>query len=690
MKDPLKPRDKITQKMSCDGLIEVNETKETAERISRREQETDFSKQPEQATQDTAAQLTPDNPISTPLTPYSTFQKPDTGKTERVMEHIGAAQTRQASKNAVRRAQKEAAANVKTSRLQFAAEELSNPELEAYIRKSQKAADNLDAARAALPKEKVLVKERVFEEATGKGKTRLHFEEREKPMPNGKHHKNPFSRPAQEAGIFVHNKIHEVEKDNSGVEGAHKTEELTERGTKYGARKIREGYHRHKLKPYRAAAKAEKAAFKANVEFQYQKLLQENPQLAASNPLSRYWQKQQIKKQYAKAVRTGGVKSAKTAADHTQKAARKTAEFVTRHWKGVVLLIAALLLFIMTAAGVSSCSSLFSGLMNGVLGTSYTSEDSDLVAVENNYAAMENELQQRIDNIERDYPGYDEYRYDLDNIGHNPHALASYLTALLQSYTPQSAQAELERIFDMQYTLTLTEEVEIRYRTETSTDPETGETTTEEVPYEYYILHVSLTNRDITTIAPEVLTAEQLQMFRVYLETSGNKPLLFGGGSADTSASEDLSGVQFVNGTRPGNPQLVELAKGQVGNVGGAPYWSWYGFDSRVAWCACFVSWCYGQAGLSEPRFAACQSQGVPWFTSHGQWGARGYENIAPGDAIFFDWDLDGSADHVGLVIGTDGNRVYTVEGNSGDACKIKSYPLDYACIKGYGLMNWN
>ena len=680
MKDPLKPRDKITQKMSRDGLIEVNETKETAERISRREQETDFSKQPEQAAQDTAAQLTSPG----------TFPKNDTGKTERVMEHIGAAQTRQASKNAVRRAQEEAAANVKTSRLQFTAEELSNPELEAYIRKSQKAADNLDAARAALPKEKVIVKERVFEEAKGKGKTRLHFEEREKPMPNGKHHKNPLSRPAQEAGIFVHNKIHEVEKDNSGVEGAHKTEEVTERGAKYGARKIREGYHRHKLKPYRAAAKAEKATFKANVEFQYQKCLQENPQLAASNPLSRYWQKQQIKKQYAKAVRTGGMKSAKTAADHTQKAARKTVEFVTRHRKGVVLLIAALLLFIMTAAGVSSCSSLFSGLMNGVLGTSYTSEDSDLVAVENNYAAMENELQQRIDNIERDYPGYDEYRYDLDNIGHNPHALASYLTALLQSYTPQSAQAELERIFDMQYTLTLTEEVEIRYRTETSTDPETGETTTEQVPYEYYILHVSLTNRDIATIAPEVLTAEQLQMFRVYLETSGNKPLLFGGGSADTSASEDLSGVQFVNGTRPGNPQLVELAKGQVGNVGGAPYWSWYGFDSRVAWCACFVSWCYGQAGLSEPHFAACQSQGVPWFTSHGQWGARGYENIAPGDAIFFDWDLDGSADHVGLVIGTDGNRVYTVEGNSGDACKIKSYPLDYACIKGYGLMNWN
>ena len=135
--------------------------------------------------------------------------------------------------------------------------------------------------------------------------------------------------------------------------------------------------------------------------------------------------------------------------------------------------------------------------------------------------------------------------------------------------------------------------------------------------------------------------------------------------------------------------EAVELAKRQVGNVGGYPYWSWYGFDSRVEWCACFVSWCYNQAGKSEPRFAGCEWQGVPWFQSHGQWGARGYNNLAPGDAIFFDWDLDGTADHVGIVIGTDGSRVYTVEGNSGDACKIKSYDLNYQSIKGYGLMNW-
>ena len=139
-----------------------------------------------------------------------------------------------------------------------------------------------------------------------------------------------------------------------------------------------------------------------------------------------------------------------------------------------------------------------------------------------------------------------------------------------------------------------------------------------------------------------------------------------------------------------GNQAIVELALSQVGQQGGQPYWSWYGFGGRVEWCACFVSWCYHKAGKSEPRFAGCQSQGVPWFTSRGQWGARGYKNIAPGDAIFFDWDGDGGADHVGIVIGTDGSRVYTVEGNSGDACKIKSYDLNSGYIKGYGLMNWD
>ena len=713
-----KARDKITQKMTRDGAIEVNAATGKQKRISKRAREAALLKTPEQqAAQDAqAAQPLPGNPApdispNAPPLPHApgTEAAQNTGTAERVLEHIDGAHTRAASKKVARKAQAEAESRARTSRLQFTEEERATPELERYIKKSDKAADRLDEARAKIPKEKKLVKERTFDEAAGKGKTRLRFEEREKPMNGGKAHKNPLSRPAQEAGIFVHNKVHSVEKDNSGVEGAHKSEELAEKGAKYGARKIKEGYRSHKLKPYRAAAKAEKAAEKANANYLYQKALHDNPQIAASNPLSRYMQKQRIKKQYAKTVKAQGAKSVKNAAENTRKAAKKTAEetkkavaFVGRHPAGVCIAIGALLLFIMVSSALSSCGAMFSGMVNGIVGTSYTSEDADLVAVENNYTALETELQREIDNIERDNPGYDEYRYDLDSIGHNPHELASYLTALFQTYTPQSAQAEINRVFAMQYTLTLTEEIEVRHRTETRTgtrtvtDPETGETSTEtyeyevDVAYNYYILNVKLTNKPVSEIAEELLTPEQLEMYRVYLETSGNKPLIFGGGSPDTGASEDLSGVQLVNGTRPGNTAIVELAKRQAGNVGGRPYWSWYGFNSRVEWCACFVSWCYGQAGLSEPRFAGCQSQGVPWFQSRGQWGARGYANIAPGDAIFFDWDGDGSADHVGLVIGTDGERVYTVEGNSGDACKIKSYPVNYSCIKGYGLMNWN
>ena len=689
--------------MTREGAVEVNAATGKKKRISKRIRDADFAKteapqQPEQAAQPLPGGAAPAPTADAPPLPHApgAEREQDTAAAERVLERIDGARTRKASKKAARKAQAEATAKEKSSRLQFTDEERATPELERYIRKSDKAADRLDAAKAAIPKEKKLVRERTFDEATGKGKTRLHFEEREKPIGKNKPHNNPLSRPAQEAGIFVHNKIHSVEKDNSGVEGAHKSEELAERGAKYGARKVKEGYHSHKLKPYRAAAKAERAAEKANVNYLYQKALQDNPQIAASNPVSRFMQKQRIKRQYAKAMKKGGAAAAAKAAENTRKAAKKTAEetkktvsFVTRHPVGVIIAVAALLLSVMIFSGLSSCSSIFSGTINGVLGTSYTSEDSDLVAVENGYAGMETALQSQIDNIESTYPGYDEYRYDLDDIFHNPHELASYLTALLQSYTPATAQAELQRIFDLQYTLTVTPTVEVRYRTETRTDSE-GNSYTVQVPYNYYILNVSLTNTPISSLAPSLLTPEQFDMFRVYLETSGNKPLIFGGGSANSTPSEDLSGVHFINGTRPGNTAVVDIAKSQVGNVGGYPYWSWYGFNGRVEWCACFVSWCYNQMGLSEPRFAGCTSGGMAWFTSHGQWGDRNYTNIAPGDAIFFDWDNSGDADHVGIVIGTDGERVYTVEGNSGDACKIKSYPLGSSVIRGYGLMNWD
>lgn len=567
----------------------------------------------------------------------------------------------------------------KEPRLHFTDEERADPALEKPIHKADRAAAKADRAQAKIPKKQV--RQKTVDPKTGKVTTKLVLEDKKKPPSKLSHAVR--DTPANAALGKLHKEIRETEQDNVGVESAHKSEEAAETGV----RLVREGYRSHKLKPYRKAAQAEQKLEKANVNALYQKSLRENPQLA-SNPISRWQQKQAIKKEYAAAKRAGqAAGNTASASQKTGKAAKTVKEkaqqavaFIIRHKKGFLLVGAIFLLICLLLNTMSSCSMMAQSIGSAISGSTYPSDDPEMLAVEADYAAKEAALQAEIDNIESSHPGYDEYRYDLDMIGHDPHELAAFLSAVLQGYTQSSAQGELERVFSAQYTLTLTEEIQIR--TYTDEDGDTHE-------YEYRILHVKLESRPISSLATELLTPDQLEMYQVYRQTLGNKPLIFGGGSTNTSDSESLDGVEFVNGTRPGNPELVELAKRQVGNVGGQPYWSWYGFNSRVEWCACFVSWCYGQMGLSEPRFAACQSQGIPWFQSHGQWGARGYDNLAPGDAIFFDWDLDGSADHVGIVIGTDGSRVYTVEGNSGDACKIRSYDVNYECIKGYGLMNW-
>ena len=576
---------------------------------------------------------------------------------------------------------------IKEPRLRFTEEERADPALEKPIRKAEKAAAKADKAQAKIPKKQV--KRTEVDPKTGKVTTKLVLED--KPRPPSKLSHAVRDAPGNAVTGKIHQEIQESEDDNVGVESAHKSEEAVESGVHL----VQEGYRSHKLKPYRKAAQAERQLEKANINVLYQKSLQDNPQ-AASNPLSRWQQKQQIKKQYVAAKRAaqsggtaaGAAQKSGKAAKTVKEKARQAGAYVMQHKKGFIMVLAIFLLICLLLNTMSSCSMMAQSIGSMISGTTYPSDDPELVAVEADYAAKEAALQAEIDNIESSHPGYDEYRYDLDMIGHDPHELAAYLSAVLQGYTRASAQAELERIFNAQYRLTLTEEVEVRYRTETRTDSEGNEYDVE-VPYNYYILNVTLTSKQISEVVADLLTPDQLEMYQVYRQTLGNKPLIFGGGSADTSDSESLAGVEFVNGTRPGNQAVVDIAKSQVGNVGGQPYWSWYGFTSRVEWCACFVSWCYGQMGLSEPRFSACQAQGIPWFQSHGQWGGRDYANIAPGDAIFFDWDLDGSADHVGIVVGTDGSRVYTVEGNSGDACKIKSYSLTYECIKGYGLMNW-
>lgn len=659
MSKKLKPRDKITQKMSRDGLIEVNETAGTAELVSGREQDADFSKKPEQAAQEAAQQLPHPSggAAARPHTPELS-PKRDDAAAERVLEHIDAAHTRAASKKAIKRVQREAAAKTKTSRLQFTEEERATPELQKAIRKSERAADRLEEARAAIPKKKVLTKERTFDEATGKGKTRLRFEEKEKPIPGGRQQHNPLSRPMQEVGVFVHNKIHSVEKDNSGVEGAHKSEELAERGIRAGARQMRKSRRSRKLKPYRAAAKAEKAAFKANADFQYQKALHDNPQLAASNPVSRFWQKQQIKRQYAKAVRTGGAKSARKAAENTRKAAKKTAEatkktvaFVGRHWKAFLIAGCALLLFIMISAGISSCSSLFSGGITSVISTSYVSEDADMLGAEADYAALEAELQSRIDNIERDHPGYDEYRYDLDDIEHDPYVLTSILTALHLEYTRAEVQSTLAMLFERQYTLTLTEETEVRYRTERRTGSYTDAdgntqtyTYTVEVPYNYYILNVKLENFNLSHLPVYIMTEEQLSMYAVYMSTLGNRPDLFPH-SAYPNASTLREPTYYEIPPEALEDETFAAIIAEAEKYLGYPY-VWGGSNPNTSFdCSGYVSWVINHSGWNVGRL-----------------GAQGLCNICtpvtgtqarPGDLIFFKGTYDTpGVSHVGIYVG--------------------------------------
>ena len=585
----------------------------------------------------------------------------------------------------------------KTSRLSFSEEERGDPHLKKTLKRAEKAADKLEKAHEKIPKKKALVSRGTLNAATGKREVRLHFEEIDKPKPPSKLAHGIKSIPQKELLSQVHKELKKNEEDNVGLEAAHKTE----KGAEFITSSAQKAYRSHKLKPYLQLSKAERNTVKAEVNYLYQKNRQSNPQLT-SNPLSRWQQKRAIKKEYLASRYGNGSKVAHQTVNTTKKAAsavsesaRQLIQVVTGHRRALFLFLVAAVVIIMLMSTISSCSLLVEGGLNSILGTSYTSEDSDIIAVDNSYTALENALQQRLDNIESEHSGYDEYRYNLATIGHNPHELAAYLTARLQSYTASNVQGELLRIFDSAYELTLTPVVETRYRTERRTDTWTDadgtthrDSCTVQVPYDYYILNVKLESEPISGIANQFLSSEQLEMYQVYRETRGNKPFIFGGGTDNSAPSTDLTGVVFIDGTRAGNQSTVDIAKNQVGNVGGEPYWSWYGFDSRVEWCACFVSWCLNQSGYSEPKFAACQAQGIPWFRDNGQWAYGNYMDIAPGDVIFFDWEGDGSADHVGIVIGTDGQRVFTVEGNSGDACRIRVYDLNSDVILGYGLMN--
>ena len=419
---PLKPRDKVTQRMTRAGLTLDNQTTGESMNISSREAEPEYT------------------------------AKPD-GTAEKALERAVDIRDRHKAKQAARHGDRMAKeASGPASRLQFTAEERASPELAPYIKQAEKRADRLDTAKSALPNRRVITKETVYNEAKGKARSKLHFEKVEKHPPKLK--PNPASRPVQEAGLYLHRKIHEVEQENVGVESGHKAEELAER---QAGKALRNARRRHKLKPYRAAAKAERKSMAANAEFVYQKSLRDNPELAqaVSNPISRLWQKQHIKREYAKAARAAGrgaAGSAKTTASAARKAAEKgkqAASLVARHWKGALLIGGVGLLLMLIMGGLQSCTAMFGSAGTGLAATSYLSEDSDMLGAEAAYAGMEANLQYELDHYETLHPGHDEYRFELDEIGHDPYVLTSILSALHNGvFTLEEVQGDLAMLFE--------------------------------------------------------------------------------------------------------------------------------------------------------------------------------------------------------------------------------------------------
>ena len=624
MKQPLKPRDKITQRMTRDGLALDNQTTGESVNISSREAEQEYTAEPG-------------------------------GAAEKVLERADQLHSRHKAKKAAKDAGEVVteggeALHRPTSRLQFTAEERASPELAPYIKKAEKRADKLDAAKDALPKKRVVTKETVYDEAKGKAKSKLHFEKVEKDPPKLK--PSPASRSVQEAGLYLHGKIHEVEHENVGVEGGHKGEELAER---QAGKALRSARRRQKLKPYWAAAKAERKSIAANAEYVYQKSLRDNPEMAQAvkNPVSRFWQKQKIKRQYAKAARAAGqtaqgaASTAKTTATAAQKAAKeskKAASFVARHWKGALLIGGVGLLLLLVMGGLQSCTAMFGSAGTGLAATSYLSEDSDMLGAEDAYAGMEADLQHELDNYESLHPGYDEYRFDLDEISHDPYVLTSILSALHGgAFMLDEVQGDLAMLFEQQYTLTQTIETEIRYRTETRTDSEGNEYEVE-VPYTYYICNVTLTNNDLSHLPVYIMDEEQLSLYAAYMQTLGNRPDLFPN-SSYPHASTVKEPTYYEIPPEALEDETFAAMIAEADKYVGYPY-VWGGSSPSTSFdCSGFISWVLNHSGWSVGRQTAQGLYNLCTPVTAGQ--------AKPGDLVFFvgTYDTPGVS-HVGLYVG--------------------------------------
>ena len=530
-------------------------------------------------------------------------------------------------------------------RLQFSDADLAEPKLEKPIKRVKKAEAKADKAQAKIPKKTVVKKERGFDPATGKVKTQLRFEEVDKKKPPSKLTHAVQDAPANFVLSQVHREVRQSEDDNVGVEAAHKVEQAVESG----GRLVQSAHRAHQLKPYRAAIRAERKLERANIDALQKKAEIDSP---TSNPVSKWQQKQAIKKQYAAAKHNQAAQTTAKAAENTAKAAKKAAEkaekagkYVWEHRRGFAIAAAILLMLAFLLNGLSSCSVIMDGVGSGIAASTYPSQDADMLGAEAQYCEMEAELQRYLDTYESTHD-YDEYHFDLDTIEHDPYVLISMITALHQGeWTLDEVQGTLQMLFDRQYILTEDVVVETRYRTETDTWTDADgntHTDTYQVPYDYYICTVTLENFNLSHVPVYIMSEEQLGMYATYMATLGNRPDLFPG-SGYIGKYVEGSYTDYDIPPEVLDDEVFAAIIKEAEKYLGYPY-VWGGSSPSTSFdCSGFVSWVINHSGWDVGRLGA---QGLCNICT-----PVSSANVKPGDLVFFTGTYDTpGVSHVGIV----------------------------------------
>ena len=532
-------------------------------------------------------------------------------------------------------------------RLQFSDADLAEPKLEKPIKRVKKAAAKADKAQAKIPKKTVAKKEHGFDPATGKVKTQLRFEEVDKKKPPSKLTHAVQDAPTNLVLSQVRREVRQSEDDNVGVEAAHKVEQAVESG----GRLVQSAHRAHQLKPYRAAIRAEKKLERANLDALQKKAEIDSP---TSNPVSKWQQKQAIKKQYAAAKHNQAAQTTAKVAENTAKTAKKAAEkaeevgkYVWEHRRGFAIAAAILLMLAFLLNGLSSCSVIMDGVGSGIAASTYPSQDADMLGAEAQYCEMEAELQRYLDTYESTHD-YDEYHFDLDTIEHDPYVLISMITALHQGeWTLDEVQGTLQMLFDLQYILTEDVVVETRYRTETDTWTDADgntHTDTYQVPYDYYICTVTLENFNLSHVPVYIMSEEQLGMYATYMATLGNRPDLFPG-SGYIGKYVEGSYTDYDIPPEALDDEVFAAIIKEAEKYLGYPY-VWGGSSPSTSFdCSGFVSWVINHSGWDVGRLGA---QGLCNICT-----PVSSANVKPGDLVFFTGTYDTpGVSHVGIYVG--------------------------------------